>query len=1354
MKPQRKTRLSSGFSMVELVIVILIIAVLAVAIFAGSSIAVEKSREKRVTSDFHNFDVGAENYLYSNQQFQNGATLTTLAAQQEAILDLNPFLSANYAFDTSVQAPATGDICNTDASLYAFPSAKMDPWGNPYYVIIDNQSRNLNETETYLTVFSAGKNGKADMGGALDKDDQFLLLQFINGEVISKTYSMKESPKDAAGKTLTAGQTRLSSASGVAPVNKAVTMAASSGGTTGGGSSSGGSSGGTTPSRPSEGGGSSSGGSSGGGESGDSSTTVCNHAYTLTSMKQATCKANGEEKYTCAKCGNVYTKSTPKLEHNYAMVVSRTPSCTLEGEKKYTCSNCGDTYTEEIAKIAHSYEKASTIASTCTVAGKEIYKCKTCTDSYEKALPLINHKYGTDHKCTMCGQKDPNYAEPAPTLKAQSDWFKYRSSYRDSIYTISFVKEYTPTGSEKTSWNADVNNTGAIKAYIVGSNLIISAEGAEKIKANEDSSSVFSGLRAMKNISGLNLLDTSSATTMRAMFYGCAKLVDVDVLNFNTSNVTSMENMFCGCSSLKSINLKNFDTSKTKSMGSMFSGCSNLTAIDVSNFNTSNVNSMESMFSNCAVNSLNVSAFDTSHVSTMRGMFSGCRSLKSLDVSGFVTNNVTNMAGMFSGCTALTSLNLGKIDTSKVTTMSQMFWGCSNLPSLNVSEFNTSNVQKMDSMFASCSALTELDLSNFDTSSVTSMDSLFAQSFKLSSINVSSFNTSKTTNMKCMFYGCSKLRDIDLSNFDTSKVTDMWQMFGSCRALTSLDLSGFDTSAVTNMSNMFLSDSALQTIYASTKWSTDNATNSTQMFYGCSKLKGDIDFNPLYLGKTYAKIDGGYLTSIYTMKSSEGWYKGTVAKKTITKITFMENYTPSSSVDEMWNADVRDKGTIKVYRTGTELIIAPNGGGKIKANANSQTMFGSIAFTMNIKEINNLNLVDMRYVTNALFMFQNCRNLASLDLSEVHFDSLLGMWNMFYECRSLTSLDLSGFNTSKVTAMNHIFYNCTSLTDLNISGFDTSKVTSMQAMFYGCTKLVNLDVTKFDTSNVTDMFRMFSYCRNLTELNLSNFNTNKVKYMNEMFKGCISLESLDLRNFDTSSVVEMGGMFKYCEKLKQLDLTNFNTSSVTSMFYKGANDNSGMFEGCASLQELDLSSFDTGKVTDMQRMFYGCKALRTIYVSDKWATDNVTASGFMFWNCAALKGDIAYADTSSDKTYATAVGGYLTMKKQSSEQISFTIEGVTYTARKGMTFGEWLNSTYSQQFGGDIVYECEHCGNTVTLKFIRDDAYYCDDPNFENDTHGASYVQPHSGGPEIGTIGPDDELTNGMTLELDVSCYA
>ena len=380
MKPQRKTRLSSGFSMVELVIAILVIAVLAVAIFAGSSIAVEKSRDKRVTSDFHNFDVDAENYLHSHQQFQNGATLTTLAAQQEAILALNQFLSANYAFDTSMHAPATGDICNTDASLYAFPSAKMDPWGNPYYVIIDSQSRNLNETEIYLTVFSAGKNGKADMGGALDKDDQFLLLQFINGEVISKTYSMKESPKDAAGKTLTAGKTRLSSASGVAPVNKAVTMEASSGGTTGGGSSSGGSGGG-------------------------SSTTVCDHAYTLTSIKPATRNANGEEKYTCSKCGNVYTKSTPKLKHNYAMLVPRIPSFGFKGGKKYICSDRPKIkyVTGRKSSCDHEYVETVTKEATCTATGTKQFVCSKCADSYTETIPMAAHNYNENNVCTVCG---------------------------------------------------------------------------------------------------------------------------------------------------------------------------------------------------------------------------------------------------------------------------------------------------------------------------------------------------------------------------------------------------------------------------------------------------------------------------------------------------------------------------------------------------------------------------------------------------------------------------------------------------------------------------------------------------------------------------------------------------------------------------------------------------------------------------------------------------------------------------------------------------------------------------------------------------------------------------------------
>lgn len=356
MQSKKHSRRTSGFSMVELVIVILIIAVLAVAVFVGGSAAIEKSRDKRVTSDFKNFEVGIEECLYSNQQFQNGATLSTLSAQQDAVLELNPYLAANYAFDINTLAPSAGDICNSDTSLYAFPSKKLDPWGNPYYFVADSQPRNENMTETYITVFSAGANGKADIGGTVDGDDQFLLVQFVNGEVLTKTYKIKEAPKDAAGKVLTAGVTKLSSTSGVAPVNRAaVTLSADTGTSSGSGSSGGSHGGGTTPSKPSEGGSSSGGSGSGSGSSSSGDQTACQHEYSSKITKAATCSAAGVKTYTCSKCGNSYTEEIAKLQHTYSELITRTPSCTLEGEKKFECTVCHDSYTEAIAKIHHKY---------------------------------------------------------------------------------------------------------------------------------------------------------------------------------------------------------------------------------------------------------------------------------------------------------------------------------------------------------------------------------------------------------------------------------------------------------------------------------------------------------------------------------------------------------------------------------------------------------------------------------------------------------------------------------------------------------------------------------------------------------------------------------------------------------------------------------------------------------------------------------------------------------------------------------------------------------------------------------------------------------------------------------------
>ena len=177
----------------------------------------------------------------------------------------------------------------------------------------------------------------------------------------------------------------------------------------------------------------------------------------------------------------------------------------------------------------------------------------------------------------------------------------------------------------------------------------------------------------LKQIEGIENLNTTNVTEMASMFYGCSQLTSLDVTHFNTENVVHMENMFTNCSSLASLDVTHFNTENVANMGSMFYGCSSLTSLDVTNFNTANV-------------------------SGMNHMFSGCSSLTSLDVTNFNTANVLAMNDMFSGCSALTTIYasdkfvMAKVDDESV----DMFKDCTNLKGA-ITEYDES---KTDYRFA------------------------------------------------------------------------------------------------------------------------------------------------------------------------------------------------------------------------------------------------------------------------------------------------------------------------------------------------------------------------------------------------------------------------------------------------------------------------------------------------------------------------------------------------------------------------------------------------------------------------------------------------------------------------------
>jgi surface protein len=422
-----------------------------------------------------------------------------------------------------------------------------------------------------------------------------------------------------------------------------------------------------------------------------------------------------------------------------------------------------------------------------------------------------------------------------------------------------------------------------------------------------------------KNLSSLDLsnFNTEKVTDMNKMFYNCNKLSSLDLSNFNTEKVTNMSGMFFGCSALTTIYASdNFKTDKVTVSSNMFGGCTNLKGYDSSKIDHTYANcSTTGYFTpGCAyaefdnatktltfrykrvkpegAYDLNVgdndpgwyaqreniekvvfdASFANARPTSCYRWFYKCTSLTEIEgIENLNTQNVENMRYMFTSCIKLKSLDVSKFNTANVTHMSNMFEDCEELSSLDLSNFDTQNVKYMDKMFHNCNSLTSLDLSNFDTQNLNFMSQMFHNCNSLTSLDVSNFNTQKVIEMSLMFYNCNSLTSLDVSNFDTQTVVNMSEMFYGCQNLSSLDLSKFDTQNTTYMYKMFYGCSGLKTIYVSDKFVITKEKDGSNMFSGCTNLKGFIDYisNSDKDNNEYANYKTGYFSKLVGKNGDE-----------------------------------------------------------------------------------------------------------------------------------------------------------------------------------------------------------------------------------------------------------------------------------------------------------------------------------------------------------------------------------------------------------------------------------------------------------------------------------------------------
>ena len=464
---------------------------------------------------------------------------------------------------------------------------------------------------------------------------------------------------------------------------------------------------------------------------------------------------------------------------------------------------------------------------------------------------------------------------------ANRPWVKYADgtlTFRCGYKKILGENEYElNSGEEKPAWETNKKN--------------ISQVVFEASFANARPTSCYAWFQLfsnLKQIEGIENLNTENVTNMSDMFRFCSSLTSLDVTHFNTGNVTSMADMFSSCPRLAELDVTHFNTANVKNMSDMFASCSGLISLDVTNFNTANVTNMRYMFKGCfKLKEIYVSdKFVTDDVIDSKDMFLGCHSLSGdIDQNSVKVNDKTyaktaggyfrdkaydnrpwvkyadgtltfrcgykktlgeNEYALNSGeekpawYTLHDDINLVVFEASfanaRPTSCYAWFQGFENLKQIEgIENLNTANVTDMSYMFKNCSNLAKLDVAHFNTAKVTTMNSMFTRCSNLAELDLTHFNTANVTNMYEMFNGCSNLVKLDVTNFNTAKVTTMFGMFNDCSNLTELDVTHFNTAKVTAMNGMFSGCSNLTELDL-THFNTENVTNMWIMFDGCSAL--------------------------------------------------------------------------------------------------------------------------------------------------------------------------------------------------------------------------------------------------------------------------------------------------------------------------------------------------------------------------------------------------------------------------------------------------------------------------------------------------------------------------------------
>ncbi len=390
---------------------------------------------------------------------------------------------------------------------------------------------------------------------------------------------------------------------------------------------------------------------------------------------------------------------------------------------------------------------------------------------------------------------------------------------------------------------------------------------------------------------------------------------------------------------------------------------------------------------------------------------------------------------------------------------------------------------------------------------------------------------------------------------------DCSDFFNSATKVANVDFSEFDAAKITTMSSMFAGNDALQSVKFGNNFHAGSLTNTSNMFNGCTVLTSLSDLE---------KFNAEEGTLLDTSHMFEGC-------KAITSISFGDGF------------DTTNVTTMQSMFRGCEA-----------------------ATTINVSGLTPTVVADASYI------FNDCKNVGSLDLRNWDFGSVTTLDKAFSGCERLATLNSDTWTLNNCRYMNYAFENCHSLNnDFHNITITESNLEQMEGVFAGCSASSTFDVKNWNTSKVENMKYIFLGCSNATTIDVSHWNMNSVKLLDKAFYGCSKLTTLNV-NLDSNNVWNL----PECNSLE----STFQNCSVDTALPKIKTTNKltnmkATYSGCSKLKNVDLSAMNPAAITTMAETFNGCTDLEKVNFGTAWNLQACTNFGSTFAGCSKLNQD-------------------------------------------------------------------------------------------------------------------------------------